>query len=488
MTRIVIAMILSTAGFAACGGGVGAHPDSGTDADTDTDTDGDTDTDTDDDTDSEPPMETALYVELDGEAQGPERGFYSAADILDEGDDLSWVVEEGNALVYAGVHLDDYADADLPEALVDDIGAGLGRVRDAGLKVVLRFVYNDGPIGADDASLARIEGHLAQLAPVLAENADVVALLQAGFIGAWGEWHSSTHGLDTPENRAAVLEAALDALPASRMAALRTPHFKDEIFPGGPLTEAAAFGGEGAARVGHHNDCFLASDDDMGTYLDPIEEWKGYLAEDGRFTPVGGETCAVNPPRSECESALEELARLHYTYLNAGYHQDVLASWEAGGCKDEIRGRLGYRFVLSEASWTARVRPGGKLHVLAALENAGFAAPFNERPLRAVLSSGDAHWVAELPDDPRRWEPGAPIALEWILALPDDVPEGACSLALTLPDATSGIAGRPEYAIRFANDGVWDELTGTNVLTTELEIALDGGSAPGEATATFEPH
>jgi len=485
MTRILGAMTICFSGLAACGGagGAGADPDAGTDGDSDADSD--TDSDSDGDTESEPPMEAATYEELDSDAPGPERGFYSYVDILDEGDDLSWVADEGKALVYAGVHLDAWAVADLPDSLLDDLGAGLGRAQDAGLKVILRFVYNDGPIGADDASLSRIEGHLAQLAPVLAEDEGVIALLQAGFIGAWGEWHSSTHGLDTPENRAAVLGAALDALPVSRMTAVRTPHFKDEIFPGGPLAEATAFTGEDAARVGHHNDCFLASEDDMGTYLDPVEDWKDYVAADGRFTPVGGETCAVNPPRSECASALEELERLHFTYLNAGYHPDVLSSWEDGGCMDEIRRRLGYRFVLSEAAWTAKVRPGGRLHVVVALENAGFAAPFNARPLRAVLSSGDAHWVADLPDDARRWEPGAPIELDWILALPDDVPEGTYTLSLALPDAAPGLGGRPEFAIRFANDGVWDELTGANALTTGLEVALDGGSASGDETATF---
>lgn len=57
---------------------------------------------------------------------------------------------------------------------------------------------------------------------------------------------------------------------------------------GGPLAEASAFDGSDAARVGHHNDCFLASDDDWGTYEDPIDDWKAFIAQEGRFTPVGG--------------------------------------------------------------------------------------------------------------------------------------------------------------------------------------------------------
>ena len=481
MTRIVAWMVMLFA-FAACSGG-GDGADAGTDADTDTDTDADTDAGADA---GEPAMGTAAFAELDADVPGPERGFTGYIDLVDTDEDLSSVVEAGDTLVWAGVHLDDYADADLPAALLDAISAGFGRVRDAGLKAVLRFSYNDGPIGAADAPLARIEGHLAQLAPILAENADVIAVMQAGFIGAWGEWHSSTNGLDTQENRAAVLAAVLDALPASRMAAVRTPEFKEEIFPGGPLTEATAFTGTDAARVGQHNDCFLASDDDEGTYDDPIEDWKDYVAAEGQYTPVGGETCATNPPRSECASALEELARLHFTYLNDGYHPDVLASWVDGGCMDEIRRRLGYRFVLTDAAWTARVRPGGKLHVVARVENRGFAAPFDARPLLAVLSDGGGgRWVAALPDDVRRWAAGDTAEVDAVIALPLDVPAGIYSLALALPDAAEALAARPEYAIPFASEGVWDAAAGANVLTDELEIAPDGDSAPGAAVAAF---
>jgi hypothetical protein len=489
MGRAWITLVLLLAGCSGDGSsGVDAGADAGADTDSDADSDGDSDAgeDAGSDAGQEPAMETVTFTELAGEAPGPERGFFSYIDLLDDSDDLSWVVDEGHTLAYAGVRLDAWADADLPASLLADLGAGFGRVRDAGLEVVLRFDYNDGPTGAPDASLARIEGHLAQLSPVLADNADVIALLQAGFIGTWGEWHDSTNGLDTTANRAAVLAAVLDALPQDRMTAVRTPEFKEEIFPGGPLTEATAFTGDDAARVGQHNDCFLASDDDEGTYPDPIEDWKDYVAEEGRFTPVGGETCAANPPRSECASALLELERLHFTYLNAGYHPDVLASWESGGCMDEIRERLGYRFVVHEASHSASARPGGIVHLVVTLGNEGYAAPFNARPLVAVLSSGAQRWVATLAgEDVRRWEPGQPIVLDLRLGLPSDLAPGGYALGLALPDAAATLAGRPEYAVRFASEAVWDGARGVNVLVPALSVAADGGSALGPETAAF---
>ena len=56
---------------------------------------------------------------------------------------------------------------------------------------------------------------------------------------------------------------------------------------------------------------------------------------------MGGETCNVNAPRSECGVALQELALFHYTFMNQEYHPDVLASWTAGGCYQEVTARLG---------------------------------------------------------------------------------------------------------------------------------------------------
>ena len=71
-------------------------------------------------------------------------------------------------------------------------------LRQAGLKAVVRIAYTNQlyftpstswppvpPYG--DATKAQMLAHLAQLAPVLQANSNVIALAQAGFIGIWGE-------------------------------------------------------------------------------------------------------------------------------------------------------------------------------------------------------------------------------------------------------------------------------------------------------------
>lgn len=90
-----------------------------------------------------------------------------------------------------------------------------------------------------------------------------------------------------------------------------------------------------------------------------MEEELAYLGEETRFVPKGGETCAVNPPRSDCATALTELELLHFSYLNLSYHGEVLDRWRDQGCFDEMRDRLGYRLAVVEVARSECVRPGG---------------------------------------------------------------------------------------------------------------------------------
>jgi hypothetical protein len=50
---------------------------------------------------------------------------------------------------------------------------------------------------------------------------------------------------------------------------------------------------------------------------------------------------------------------------------------------------------------------------------------------------------------------------------------GSYQLLLSLPDPTPSLRARAEYAIRVANDGLWDAATGLNDL--KASIAVTGG-------------
>src|SRR5690606_33938744 len=329
-----------------------------------------------------PHATTATYAPSDENVPNPQRGFYHHTETHYRADGSGYTPldqatlegyrTEGITQILRVFYLEKFAGTpQLDQAFLDLVQADYDTARAAGVSVITRFAYAQGgewpyepPYG--DAPLSTVLAHIEQLGPLLRANADVIPVVQNGFVGLWGEGYYTDHFVADPAdpgvvtdadwaNRSAVTQALLDELPADRSVQVRTMLSKQRLL-GVPSGAGSAVGpdeawtGQTIARVGHHNDCLLASPDDFGTFLsDPITLDQEYLAAESRYVPVGGETCAVNPPRSEWASASAELARYHYSYLNRDYNQDVLSSWGEAGLAETAR-RLGYRFVLESST------------------------------------------------------------------------------------------------------------------------------------------
>ncbi len=424
----------------------------------------------------------------------PDRGLNTSSNFNYR--DFSAVRAKGSSLTRPYIRLDEYRDRPLPQDFLDQLTAGFQEARRVGIKLIPRFSYNYA-IGDPDATSAQIQSHLQQLAPIFAANQDVISLVEAGFIGAWGEWHHSTSASDSPAAEAEVVQALMAAVPSSRMIAIRYPADLRRLQGSGPIRKSEAFTGTLRARLGSHQDCFLASADDWGTWglvydaatqrwkkgLNSVTQDKAYIARNAAFAPVGGETCNVNPPRSSCRVALSELAYLHWTYLNQEFEPQVIQAFKDEGCFDEINRRLGYRFDLTEASFSPAVTAGESLKLNFRLVNRGFASMFNARPLFVVLRNAGQRFVFPLKEDPRSWSPGASKKVSVTLPLSPSVPSGAYTLSLWLPDQAISIRDNPLYAVRFANDGVWDAEAGDNVLSMNVRICE--GTAPVTSSSRF---
>lgn len=424
-------------------------------------------------------IEIHSFTPLNEDILNPERGGYDWLNLLEERNDYLKVRQSGSTLGFVKIDLGAYRNRNLPESFLASLDRGFERIRNAGIKVVARFQYDD----TQDAPLNIILSHITQLKPVIRKNSDVITVLQAGFIGMWGEWHSSTYGLDNPSARKSILDALLDAVPSSRMIQVRAPRFKvDYLGTNVFLDEGHAYDGSAYARIGHHNDCFLANNTDAGTYLDgAIEWWKNYIENDGKFVAVGGETCGVNLPRSNCDTALEELRRFHWSFII--YRGDAIDAWRAGGCSDEIKKNLGYRFRLNEVSWDSDIETKGILNLEFSVTNEGYASPFNERPVYVILKGNNNCHSAQISADPRFWMGGETVRVSAKLKIPLGLFPGEYSLSLWLPDASPTLRNNPKYAIRFANSNVWDEDTGLNLLSNipMKEIAVKNDSEVTDA-------
>ncbi|MEM9713819.1 MAG: DUF4832 domain-containing protein [Actinomycetota bacterium] len=425
---------------------------------------------------------TVRYSDTSDDIPNPERGFHQSVSIADStgasttsAAEMAALYEEGFRLARLYVRLDPYRDSAIPTTLLDELDRVLANARSAGMKLVLRFSYNFAVDGAD-AGVERIEQHLGQLAPVFERHADVVAVLQAGFVGARGAWESSTNGLTTPADRARVRTALLAALPEERMAQFRFPRDLVEFSPTA-LTFDAAFSGSDQARSGHHNDCVLADPTDDGTYLpdDRRTELLAYTETVTRFTPVGGETCelTLDEQRTDCPSAINDFARFHWDYLNVDFYGPTIDRWRRT-CFDEIEGRLGYRFRLIETTAETEVRAGERLSVQVQIANDGFGKLYNPRPINVMLVDDDTEATYRLPYtiDARRVLPlgGELRVLDLDVVVPVEVPLDRYSVHLELPDGSASLAGDNRYDIEFANRGTWDEIHGSNDLRIDVDV------------------
>lgn len=411
----------------------------------------------------------------------PERGFYhsNGACHYDPATLHSYLTTEKVSLVFCTVDLGAFKTSEISTTALNSFNQNLATIRQAGLKAIVRFAYSwDGAAvnqpNTRDTSKAWMLTHINQLAPYLQSNADVITTVQTGLIGVWGEWYYTDYFGDQGQisasqwlDRQHVTEALLNAVPSNRSVQLRTPAFKQRFYGTTALTSAEAFQNTYKARVGHHNDCFLASADDFGTYTDLVAD-KNYLNTENLYVPQGGETCAVSS-YSTWANAHAEMTKMRYSYLNADYNTDVLSSW--GSSMSLAKRKLGYRFNLVQGVYSDKVAIGGNLSLSLKVTNSGYAPLYN--PRRAVLilrntSSGTLYRFA-LNSDPRRWLPAQTTTISQNIKL-TGVPAGSYSLLLHLPDDASLLSNRPEYAIRLANTSTWEAATGFNALNHTVMV------------------
>jgi hypothetical protein len=419
------------------------------------------------------------YKSLDDKFPNPERGFYkysachlrTGTGMLSE-NTLRTYRENNISLLFRYVYLKNFRNTPLSGRALEDFDKDMATIRKSGMKCVLRFAYSDAA-NEPDAPLSTVLQHLDQMKPYLEKNADVIAVMQAGFIGSWGEWYYSTNGLNTSEARYQTLNKILETLPANRMVQVRTPAYKQDFFQRTtPISSEEAFSKRNMARVGHHNDCFLAGTTDYGTYRD-VEADKAYLNSDCMYVPIGGETCppdGIEP--ADGLKAYNEMRFLHFSFLNDDYYRNVNNLWIANGYMDRIIKELGYRFELISGEYSAEVAPGSRISGCIIVKNSGFASLFNERPVELILKNIESKAVYKigLDEEPRLWKPDTDTTIDIAAGLPKGVPEGKYALYLNLPDASERLCDNPDYSIRLANENVWEASTGYNDLLVTIEV------------------
>ena len=473
---------------------------------------------------------TNTYTISNEDFANPERGFYlhtetraSAPNSLPTNLSSFRVVGRSDpnntytaklSLVLRVIYLDTFVNAPISTNFLNAIQVDFDFLRTQGFKAIVRFAYNqDTTRPFNEPTKARILEHIEQLTPLLRRNRDIIAVLQQGFIGAWGEGYYtdifSTAGqaftAQNWTNRAEVLSALLAALPPERMVQVRVPQQKQmHLYGVAAPTSSAAIGtslahnGSAGARIAFHNDCFLADNTDLGTFSDydgatdsqDVMNLRNYAALETRYVVMGGETCIENAPDDNCASADgradSDLARFHYSFLHQGYNANVNDDWVTQGCIENIKRRLGYRLQLVSGVFRTEASPGQIFPLTLEIQNIGYAAPFNSRGIELVVrhTVSGQRFFAELSrdTDARFWLPGSNHVLAATLALATNMPPGIYETLLHMPDPAPSLYGVVPYSIRLANSNVWEQLTGYHNLGQTLTVNSTAANPPPEGT------
>lgn len=398
-------------------------------------------------------------------------------------------------------------------------------LRSLGKKAVLRFAYETNFMGRAPIGpiLEDIVRHTEQLKPFLEKNKDVIQVVQAGMIGAWGEWHSSVHGLERSDSvKRIVLQHICKMVPENRAIQIRVPAYKN-------LLDSAS---SDYRRVSFHDD-FIVIDQ---------HRWDGGMSEgtpafaqivrESPFLPVDGElpwgTWSVNQDADNPDDCwlvdglktARQLFLQHYTSLSAihnykesrggnqkysmiywketpitetflkenrmpvsdGYFRNRDGSIAERSVFDYIRDHLGYRIELQEMTAPKTVTPESRAPIEVTLINRGFSTLFNEHPVYFVLIDESDNVCNEIPTSARvnDWQPYRPEdslrtpslhRIQADLQLPDSLPEGIYRIGLWIPDGSERLKYNARFAIRCANSNTpwWispDRRYGVNLLGT----------------------
>ena len=412
-----------------------------------------------------PVLVTVKFTPSDAIFPNPERGWwqFTADNFVNvTADQLAGIRANGQTLGYGVVRLDEFRDRPLSPEILAKLDHAFGLARQEGIKIILRFTYNypqssDDYDNAKDAPLAIVLGHIKQFAPLVNKNKDVLAIFQGGLIGAWGEQHTSSNKLDTPENKIIIRDALLAALDTSIVIQWRYP--RDIISWAGTLKN------EDSGRIAFHNDCFLSSPSDVGTYAEDttakVERAAMAVVTDTTFH--SGEVCDAQKDslRKDCKDILREAATYHMSALNLDYYVAFHDNWKRQGCFDEITRKMGYRFVLKTAQLTKQSEGNYSLDVV--VENKGWARLYKNRPLRFEAKNGGI--TIDLNSEPNSLTTvAAGKAVPFNFNFPLVTKSKSIEFCLSAPDLEPTLKADVRFAIRFANqpkpDQRYDDTSG----------------------------
>lgn len=354
-------------------------------------------------------FQPALFQEEKKAVRNPGRGFYEIHTFAlgaggDHGlpwdlENLRWCIKEGHSLALVLLDIKKARDRELTDEELKCVDSLLAAFDALDVDVILRPVYDREGRGIENepALLSRVVRHMEQLSPVIMAHRKKILLIQGLLVGSWGEMHTSK--FLHPQALESLADVWLES--TDLYLAVRTPAQHRLLSEGGENK-----------RLALYNDGLFGSETDMGTYAD-YEKDIAYLYERCGHVPNGGEAVS-GAGYPEPEAVIKRLRQLHLSYLNSAHDVKMLdhfrmLRYRGESLYDYIEAHLGYRFVIRKAEGKLK---NGELNLRIEIENTGFGNLCQEALLSLVLEEDGERREQSLAEDPRRWEPGARVAVE----------------------------------------------------------------------------
>ena len=290
-------------------------------------------------------------------------------------------------------------DKELTETALNGLDQYLNKLKIENKNAVIRFCYDSEFKGNSnkEVSLEMMEKHIKQLGSILDKHYHTLIAIEAGMLGPWGEMHTSD--IATDENKAKVFQWWLDNTHNIPVLG-RNPEALFSYF-GKTLDEMESYEIEKTNKgylLGLFNDCFLSSDNDVGTYrFDRTREIE-WLSNQNEHLPFGGETCE-NHQLSDLNYAIPEMFKLKISYLNLEYKEEVIGKWKNAiydssiannsifqgvSGYNYIKAHLGYRFVIT--SINVDYAKGGFYDLTINIKNVGFGNLLKEKTIDIIYT------------------------------------------------------------------------------------------------------
>lgn len=348
---------------------------------------------------------------------------------------------------------------ELPQYAFDRMQSYFDGCRKRNIKIVLRFAYqHSGTLSyagdGGEATQKTMLSHMSQLGDILEKNKDVIHVVQIGFIGAWGEWHSYTDADEYEIDEVALVKGVLDMVPDELFLQMRYIANHKEV--AASLTEAEmariGFHADGVSGVKHHIEsygtknwayktslaAFSPQDGEMmwggETYNNMMPNFPDYAFADNnpktnelKWSNIVGELAehcftsfslhhsyketeindGVNPPYTmyfwQSRYITAKDLEKYGLFYSPGWFTDKNGRTISRSQFDYVRDYLGYRVGLNDFSANGTLSTGKKVDISLNLTNYGFSAAFNITSGFAVLDENNKVVSFTEAGDPSTW-------------------------------------------------------------------------------------